>query len=83
MKKIILIFNYKSFKFNYDIDETLELSINSDNRHEFLVKKFKDLFGEDLLESFVDQMYEEEGRLVYYKINNKIVLSNNLNMVSL
>ena len=79
MKKIILIFNYKSFKFNYDIDETLELSINSDNRHEFLVKKFKDLLGEDLLESFVDQMYEEEGRLVYYKINKLDEFINMLN----
>lgn len=45
MKKIILIYNYKSFKFNRDIDETLELSINSDNRQEFLMRKFKDLSG--------------------------------------
>ena len=43
MKEIILIYNYKSFKFNHDIDETLELSVNSDNRHEFLKRKFKDL----------------------------------------
>ena len=76
--KIILIFNYKTFKFN-DIESGLELSINSDNRHEFLVKKFKEVSGEDLLESFVDQIYEEDSRFVYFKINKLDEFINMLN----
>tara|TARA_B100002019_G_scaffold92920_1_gene80165 strand:- start:1202 stop:1561 length:360 start_codon:yes stop_codon:yes gene_type:complete len=76
--KIILIFNNKTFKFN-DIEFGLELSINSGNRHEFLMRKFKEFAGEDLLESFVDQSYEEDGRYVYYEINKLDEFINMLN----
>ena len=78
MKEIILIFNNKTFIFNDSLSGD-ELSINSDNRYEFLMRKFKDLSGEDLLESFVDQSYEEDGRFVYFKINKLDEFINMLN----
>lgn len=77
MKKIILVFNNKSFvrkpqtaaEVAYIKSFGGEYKVNSGDIYEFLTRKFKEFTGEDLRESIDDQIYEEKSRVIYCRLN--------------